>query len=328
MGETRRRQSLARTVATADQASPLGELVRNFFLGEMARQCVPTGGRVANAKLLGDGLFDAAAAHIGQRALTDGRADLGPVKARRQIVQPDHLGALGLALAIDLLLAGRARLRQIDATPLGQVARHLDEPLAVELAQEAEDVARFAAAEAVVKALLGVDVEGRALLLMERAQPLVVDAAPTELHVFADDLHDVRAVADLGDLVLRDQPQLLIRLMNLVGVACSSRKKDFSRTKGGILGRDGGESRTKRWAARNTRHYGQNGLVRQISARQKFAITAGSGDRHKMERELDSELGPVSVAGVAGERPEKRRRLRDRLVERDEDVESDADRAA
>src|SRR5262249_18540981 len=38
-------------------------------------------------------------------------------------------------------------------------------------------------------------------------QALVVDPAPLERHVVADDLHDVRAIADLGDLVLRDQPQ-------------------------------------------------------------------------------------------------------------------------
>ena len=43
---------------------------------------------------------------------------------------------------------------------------------------------------------------------MERAQPLVVDPGSLERHVLADDLHDVRAVADLGDLVLRDQPQI------------------------------------------------------------------------------------------------------------------------
>jgi hypothetical protein len=43
---------------------------------------------------------------------------------------------------------------------------------------------------------------------MEWAKALMIDPAPLERDIFADDLHDVRAVADLGDLVLRDQSQL------------------------------------------------------------------------------------------------------------------------
>jgi hypothetical protein len=55
--------------------------------------------------------------------------------------------------------------------------------------------------------LLLVDVEGGRFLIVKRAQPLPIGASPLERHVFADDLHDVRAVADFGDFVLRDQSQ-------------------------------------------------------------------------------------------------------------------------
>src|SRR4029079_4268963 len=75
----------------------------------------------------------------------------------------------------------------------------------LELAQERKHIARLAAAEAVEELSHRMDVERGTLLVVERAETLPVGPRAPEADVLTDDLHDVRAVANLGDLVLRNQ---------------------------------------------------------------------------------------------------------------------------
>src|SRR6516225_897424 len=56
--------------------------------------------------------------------------------------------------------------------------------------------------------LLRIHIEAGALLVVERAESLVVHPGAPQSNVLTNDRHDVRAVADLGDLFLRDQPQV------------------------------------------------------------------------------------------------------------------------
>src|SRR5690606_21452162 len=72
------------------------------------------------------------------------------------------------------------------------------------LHEEAEYIARLAAAEALVEALRGLNVERRCLLVMERAQRAELLAGALQVHLFADDLHDIGATAHLVDQMLRD----------------------------------------------------------------------------------------------------------------------------
>ena len=66
--------------------------------------------------------------------------------------------------------------------------------------QKAEDVASFAAPEAVEDLPIGIDVEGGGLLVVEGAKALETVARLLERDVVADDLCDGRAVADLSNL--------------------------------------------------------------------------------------------------------------------------------
>jgi hypothetical protein len=70
---------------------------------------------------------------------------------------------------------------------------------------ELDHVAADAAAEAVKEPLLAVDVKGRRLLTVERAQALVAVAGLLQGHVFLDHLHDIRAGAQVVDERRREQ---------------------------------------------------------------------------------------------------------------------------
>src|SRR5262245_12343675 len=85
--------------------------------------------------------------------------------------------------------------RDRDAEFLGEHAhRVLEANLFMQL-QELEDIATNAAAKAVKKSLLGIDMERRCLLPMKRTQSLVGPARTLQRNVLLDDRQDVRLKA-------------------------------------------------------------------------------------------------------------------------------------
>lgn len=109
-----------------------------------------------------------------------------------------------LAFAADRIVLARLDLGQLDARAVGELAQRLGEGLALELHHELEDVPRGLAAEAVEELPLRVHVERRRLLRVEGAEALEARARALEHDVLADELHDVRALADLRDFVVSD----------------------------------------------------------------------------------------------------------------------------
>ena len=93
-------------------------------------------------------------------------------------------------------------LRDRDAVALGQLLQGFVETEPVDLHDELQHVAAFAAAEALVELVHGVHAEGRRLFVVERAQADVARAAGlAQAHVLAHDLHDIDRRFDLLDEV-------------------------------------------------------------------------------------------------------------------------------
>jgi hypothetical protein len=110
----------------------------------------------------------------------------GVVKARPGL----HLRPL---FGVELALLER------DARRARELLHGFSEAQALGLHQEGEDVAGLFAAEAVVDLLVAKDVEARAFLLVERAEPDGAAALAAQRHRLADHLGDVGALADLVD---------------------------------------------------------------------------------------------------------------------------------
>ena len=92
---------------------------------------------------------------------------------------------------------------QLEADAAGEPLDRLGERDVVHALQERVDVARLAAAEAVVVAELRPHVEARAALVVEGAEALQrADARGLQAHVLADDVGDVRAGLHLIDIAL------------------------------------------------------------------------------------------------------------------------------
>ena len=99
-----------------------------------------------------------------------------------------------------VLLAARAH---VDARPARQGLQRPPEVEAAGLHEEAEGVAAGPAAEAVVRAVVRVDHEGRGLLGVERAQALEVAPRPRQAHLLPNDILDGEPVLYLGyDVVI------------------------------------------------------------------------------------------------------------------------------
>src|SRR5499425_2402107 len=94
---------------------------------------------------------------------------------------------------------------QLDAGPGGEALDGLGEGEVVDLLHEPDDVAAVRAGEAVPQATGRGHVEGRGLLVVERAQPLERAAAGVaELEVFTDHIGDGRLLADHRDVLVAD----------------------------------------------------------------------------------------------------------------------------
>ena len=106
---------------------------------------------------------------------------------------------------VGLVLLLRAELLQLDTRPLRQ---QLQRPALVGLLDqldEREDIALPLAAEAVPRLTLRVDVEARAVLLVEGAQAPVILVPLREAHVLLDDLDQVDLGLDLREGVVGRQ---------------------------------------------------------------------------------------------------------------------------
>ena len=189
----------------------LGQARRLEFLGlealahEVLAHGVPAGGRVAAPEMRGLGHVEAAL----------GEEIAGGLRLR-VLLQPLGVELLGRrvglreprpgpAVTLDDLAA--ALVRDAVADPVRQLLDGLDEPDVLHLHEEGEDIPALARGEAVEIAVLRAHVERRGLLVLERRQTLErIRAAGFERDVLADDLLDTGALADRGDVLLRNPP--------------------------------------------------------------------------------------------------------------------------
>ena len=117
----------------------------------------------------------------------------------RRLHEREHLLALlAVGPGLDAALGHR------HAEAAGQHLDGLGEAHPLAQHQELEDVAALAAAEAVEDGRLLAHVEGRALLLVERAQALPRRPHLPQRHVLGDDAHDVRDAPHLLDEAVRE----------------------------------------------------------------------------------------------------------------------------
>src|SRR5690606_17435546 len=108
-------------------------------------------------------------------------------------------------IPLDHLAAALVRDAVTDA--ISQLLDGLDEPDVFHLHEEGEDVAALPRGEAMEIAVLRAHVERGGLLVLERREPLQrIRAARFECDVLADDLLDAGALADRGDVLLRNPP--------------------------------------------------------------------------------------------------------------------------
>ncbi|NCL73462.1 hypothetical protein AIIKEEIJ_00899 [Rhodococcus sp. YH1] len=159
---------------------------------------IPAVGGVTAPEHLGRGLVEAALGQVVPRRLRAGRTQLLGVELLRGRVGGDEPGA-GAPVALHRRTA--ALVVEGVADPVGELLDGLDEADVLDLLQERVHVAALAAAEAVEVTVVGADVEGRGLLVVEGTQPLHrVGAAAPEGDVLADDVLDPDAVADGRDV--------------------------------------------------------------------------------------------------------------------------------
>ena len=188
-------------LADDDQAA-LGQQ-RIGVVREHAGQAAPALGRIAQAEV---------ARHLARQAaplqVVDGAGRVLEVLAVGLAGPGQHVGQGGtlFALARGALALGRAALvfRHLHAILLREIVHHLHEAGTGVVHEEADGVAVLAAAEAVVELLGRADGEAGRLFRVERAQARKVGPGLLQLHVAADDVHDVGAGEKLLDEVLGD----------------------------------------------------------------------------------------------------------------------------
>ena len=195
------------TVTHPGQACVLQLLEAEAAAQQDLRQRVPAVGCVAAAELLDELIAEATVAQ--HRA--------GLLRARVPAVhieEPGTVELLGRPVRRDKPLPGtrfdpvhRAATLVVDvvADPLGALLDSLGEGDVLHLHEEAEDVPALAGREAVEVALVRTHMEGRRLLVLERAEALHrVHATRGELDVLADDLLDRGLLPDRGDVGVRN----------------------------------------------------------------------------------------------------------------------------
>ena len=117
----------------------------------------------------------AAGVEVALGQVVAGGRGLGGLQCRRRRTpgRPRWRRSAARAAAVALHVGGRRPgVGDGVAEPVGELLDGLDEADVLDLLQEAIDVAALAAAEAVEMPVVGPDVEGRRLLVVERAQAL------------------------------------------------------------------------------------------------------------------------------------------------------------
>ena len=193
-------------LGAGDEAEFFGEGEAEAFALEVAGEAVPAGlgGRGGIAELEGLGGLGGDAAFLlveaAELALFAGEEDLavelgGGAGDRVGLVALDLLGVAG-----GVLEAGG----ELDAVELGQLAGGLEEALALELHDEVDAAAPHAAAEALVAAPFGVDIEAGGALAVEGTAGGEILARALEADVAADQIDDVDPILELLKFFLRD----------------------------------------------------------------------------------------------------------------------------
>jgi hypothetical protein len=150
-------------------------LVGEALAAEVAGEVVPALRAVADGEVLGGGLVEAA---LGEELAAGVR--LGADGELLHVVVGGDLVGLDQADALAALIGGvvpALLVPQRDAGLGGQTLDRLREREVVDLHHERDGVAALLAAEAVEETLAGADLEGRRLLVVERAETLEVAAA-------------------------------------------------------------------------------------------------------------------------------------------------------
>ena len=126
---------------------------------------------------------------------------LGPFGGpQEEVVEPGAGLVQGVRRRLGLGVgAGGLALGEAHPGPVGQLAQGLAEVQPLRLLHPGEDVPALGAAEAVVGAAVGVDVEGGRLLLVEGAQALEAAPGLLQRHRAGDEIDDVDALLDLVD---------------------------------------------------------------------------------------------------------------------------------
>jgi hypothetical protein len=190
-------------VALRHQAAGDQLLVLEALLPEVLEQCVPVARRETDAERLGGRLVEAA---IGEELAPGhrvGGGELLDVVGGRDLVRLDQPGTEVGVTAWDRGAA--LGVPQLDAVLVGEPLDGVGETEALDLLQEADHVAAFAAAEAEEDISSRGDMEGRRLLVVEGAQALLGAAARVaQGDVGRDHLVDPCALAHQRDVVFPD----------------------------------------------------------------------------------------------------------------------------
>src|SRR5690625_570438 len=152
----------------------------------VAQQAVPAFRGEADAELLDRRGADLARLQVLPRRRADG---LIP-KVGQEVLLRQPVDGYGIAA----LPVSRCRRSHFDTCTLAKVPQRLRERDALRTHHEVVNVTLGLAAEAVEEALVAVDVEGRGLLVVNRAQALqLAPSGRLESHLLADHLGDVKA---------------------------------------------------------------------------------------------------------------------------------------
>src|SRR5437899_972517 len=138
---------------------------------------------------------DSSAGEVGGGLGAGGRAQVRPKCLFSHLVQTED-GGPDLCIGVGILGA----LRHGDAAALGEQLQRFIEADPLDLLDELEDIAALAAAEAFEELMVGVDPEGRGLLVMEGAQAGVAlgRANPPQPDVLADYADNIHRRLDLS----------------------------------------------------------------------------------------------------------------------------------
>src|SRR6185437_6261117 len=166
------------------EAGAHGQLGREAVLLEPLRKAAALLGREAEMELLGQRGRKAAGLEVGAglRALAAGQGRFEVFTGGE--MDAEQLEALGVVV-------GRRVAGDADAQALGHLLDGFGEADLLEGDQELEDIAMGVAAEAVIEALGGMDVEGGGFFAVEGAEADEAIAAGAEGDELSDDLADV-----------------------------------------------------------------------------------------------------------------------------------------